>query len=429
VTLRRISFWGGVLCAIKFVMAYGGQGRLVSIETNPGPRDKGKRVAGKGKGPATGQNSSKKNWAVKNNQQSMINNLVDQSAKLSAGFVSHSSQEAKVSVVSSATTSSSTSISEATSASSNAVQTNGRQNNSNQSKVPALVSPQQAELKMMQETDQLEEYIRLKEEMHKIFPAITGIPTISDPDQYQTVIDHAMMLVRASKTRAQMPGLITLAPLPRDLWSLYVPEGLRTIRPGVVPAIMDYFGAWDEFECVESVEAVAIPVFHTQTAAIRPWRDNAEKARDNAVIFFQPFILITYSGGNIAYMAVDYNHEKLGDKAGSFFKPRPSLININRAAFFSRLTIISRSELDYCFQPFIVSTYLFTELYSRRTILTPHLSKATTVERLVRFAAEDSQTSAHIDLKLHTNTNALRSTISFLVAVISQDLTTTLEDF
>lgn len=224
------------------------------------------------------------------------------------------------------------------------------------------------------------------------------------------------------------PYLIVLGELPRALWPHYIPENDAFVRPGIVPGVMNFLNFWDPYELVEKVELVAVPFAAETTQGRLPWRDRtSEKVRDVRLLYYQPLLRLTLGDGGIIWKKGDY-HRNNGDPGGGWFTPRPNIQVIRQNQYFCRVRLEDDPHLGHIFEILAVSEYLLSELYSRRILLTPKLSKSTAIERLIRFAAEDPCVSAHLEL-LRSDVNVLRHTISFLTGVVSKDMTSALEDF
>lgn len=280
-----------------------------------------------------------------------------------------------------------------------------------------------AELEVRALRRELDEDDNLNSPKLPFIPPSGGVPTIG----IGAISSHRIALINRLDMNVCPPYSIVLGELPRALWPAYIPALKMFLRTGFVPQVMNFFDAWDPYELLARVELVAIPFARTRTAGVVPWRDQGLPARDDHVIHYQPMLKIVCSDGGFVWKSVDYN-SKLGDPAGGLFTPRPSIDVIKEGQYFARVRIEEDPSLGLAFESLTVSEYLLTELYSRRIILAPKLSTATSVERLIRFAAEDCLTSAQPEF-LAQNKNVLRHTVSFLTGVVSKDMTTALEDF
>jgi len=262
-------------------------------------------------------------------------------------------------------------------------------------------------------------------------------------------------LLRNTSPLANFTTVVKLDTLPRSLWETFVPMHLRVLRPGPVlevplkytkqadgeyvntgsyrfevpiPNVLNYFGMWDEFEEIDSVELVAVLYGGFETTGIRPWRDLDEPTRDSVIHVYQPLMRVNYRDGGHACFPVDYN-QKLGSVKPKWYQPKRSVDDVRELAFFRRLKIVESPDYGYVFAPLLVSQYLLNELYSRRALLPPKLNNATTVDRFVRMAAEDSCVSAHLQVLYENNKAVLRDTLSFMVGLSLLDARTAIADF
>jgi hypothetical protein len=233
-----------------------------------------------------------------------------------------------------------------------------------------------------------------------------------------------------------MKNVLVLGSMPRSLWENYLGPSAESIRPGLIPAVFDFFGAWDSFEELTSVDLVALPVGISRSGDFRPWRDRDLKCRDDLIIHFQPYLRLTYRDGGTKAWPCDYakalgsiRPAMLGSTVGSWFSPKPTADSVAERQYFGRVRIVEDPAFGYMYEELHVSAYLLVELYSRRILLAPKLSQMTSVERIIRFASEDSLTSTHFDHLVKHGKDVLRTTASFITGLVTRNMTTRLEDF
>lgn len=234
--------------------------------------------------------------------------------------------------------------------------------------------------------------------------------------------------------------------LPRSLYERNLPLDY-CIRAGIIPSVTNWFGAWDPFELVEKVELIGVAMgYLDDDSDLRPWRDRDDYNRDDFVMCVQPLLRIVlrkhhssgFGSSQTFYAPSDVLCGFQGTGGSSdwanilsfYFRPLESVETIRERQFFGRLPVeFNDRTCSYVFPVMYVSGYLLNELYSRRVQLTPKLSKTVSVDRIVRFAAEDNCVSAHLKILMATERHVLRDTVSFMTGLCLQDCTTPLEDF
>jgi hypothetical protein len=200
------------------------------------------------------------------------------------------------------------------------------------------------------------------------------------------------------------------------------------IREGFIPMVCDVFGMWNPYEMINRVTLRAYPLFSYSTKAIRPHRDLGHMDLDTEVCVLQPALEIKYRDGSARILRVDRHRDVVTEGNAGWFEPVSPLDVWKEHQFFCRceIDVLGRTPR---YAALHVSTYLLAEMFSRRIVLAPKLSKTSQVERLLRFASEDDFVSAQIEAELYCGRNVLRDTTSFLAGVVMKDMTTRIEDF
>lgn len=196
----------------------------------------------------------------------------------------------------------------------------------------------------------------------------------------------------------------------------------KGVRKGLIPKIMNFFGEWNPYETVEEVAIYAYPYALEHTKCVRPFRDNTPGPRDDVVIHYQPLFVIRMVDQGECYFSVEKGR---GERR--MFRPDATVQELEEQQIMKRLPLETLAQhRQVCYKPLTVSLYLFSELYSRKISLTSPVHQ---VERLFRFAAEDDQTSAQLDVYLKHGRHTLRDTMSFMIGVHQLDMRTPLTDF
>lgn len=301
--------------------------------------------------------------------------------------------------------------------------------------------------KLKQTEKQYNEFLSLNtpQSAGDLVPNLKNLPIIDNygpsQDLIRNVIKPCLNMGRWPVDK--LPHHITLAEAPRDRWRGIVPARYtkKDNDFGIWRGLLNEVGLIDRLEAVDRVLLVGIPVFLLKQRDVRPWRDKADLCRDDVLLCVQPMILILYKGGEGRFHTVDADFHGMTPASSNWFGDTfqfsvPHKEDLDQSRVFKRFdTILYSGATHYAtdrhlvYRPLWVSLYQLVELFSRKSILAPRLLVSTTMERMVRFAAEDTLTSVHLDMRLVHEASVSRDTLSFLACLAMGDATTRLEDF
>lgn len=365
----------------------GGGTYLVGVEMNPGPR---KKASGKGKGKESNSNSGSKKSEK---------SLADSLAKVKAH--------------------------------------NDKLKQDLKDQAEKFAEPANEMKKLL---DQMAlDNLQAQQSVDPTTTPIVGVPVVKTKAAHDDArVGLFERLIGDFKNLTLTPGnpYLVLDHLPAEQWEKYIrSDREKNLREGLLVEIFDLFGAWNQFENVRKIELRAFPYAVQPTEGAVPWRDAEADAHDCEITYFQPAIVITYHDGSERLKFVETVARKwtfVDEVFNLIDQPltQRSLETLSEGRYFNRCGLEIAPGIKTCImQPLCVSSYLFNQLYSRRTILTPKMSESTTVERLLRFAAEDNQVSAQLNVQLIYHRNVLKDTVSFLTGVVVRNMTTPMPDF
>lgn len=234
---------------------------------------------------------------------------------------------------------------------------------------------------------------------------------------------------------------IPVAELPRQHWSVYL-DHLTKIAPGIIPAMANFFGLWDQHELISKVELIFVPLYFQDVVDDRPVTDKIEdKQYDDYLICFQPLIRVTYHkdenkwfddnrSGHISTNYIYYACDMQSDtRDRGWFDSRPHLDDLHSQSYFKRVPYEDHPLYGFQFAPFYASLFMMCELSSRRINITPKLDGTSVVERAVRTLSESCKAGSFLSSLFLEGVNVQRSTLSLVVALLLRDMSTPLPAF
>lgn len=266
---------------------------------------------------------------------------------------------------------------------------------------------------------------------------------------------------------------IVLDTLPRELYPTVLGAKYRKrVETGCLNLVRELIGT-DPYTGVAEVLFVVVPTATWKHEGARPSRDRRAKEKDTAMVCFQPLLRVNYTDGRHVFLWSDTPEQLLDPCRNNFFgslfqTEMPTREQKDAARWFSRFEVIHRhrtasnrdefrwgyhvenppinrvlgevllgldsTEVDPYqaearFAPMWVSIYQLGELYSRRTVLTPKLDAGTTVERLIRFPAEDELTSMRPDVAALLGQQPVLNTVSIIIGMTMGNATSPIADF
>jgi hypothetical protein len=300
-----------------------------------------------------------------------------------------------------------------------------------------------SELRYLQTRKQYEEFRSLNTppEAEKLIPWLSHLPVVpGGRDIKGSLVDLVKPCLNMGRvSTARLPRYIKLAELPKSNWHAVIPWS--TIHPGTMRSLLHDFGFTDRLEMVDQVLLVGIPVFLRKREDVRPWRDKADKCRDDVLVCIQPMILVLYNDQTGRFHTVDAKFGSMTPASMNWFGDTfqfsvPCKMKIDGERFFKRFATevytgrtAHFTDRHLLYTPLWVSLYQLVELFSRKTLLAPRLLVSTSMERMMRFAAEDTLTSTDLGMRLAADVNVSRDTLSLLSCLVMGDAHTRLEDF
>jgi hypothetical protein len=326
----------------------------------------------------------------------------------------------------------------------------------------------ESDLRTLQALRAKRDLVEFERSVVSIAPVVTnilGVDTCTLPSADAADLD----VIRASmwggcctsgETDARLKGVKSffIARLPEELWGRYsVPAHLAdpTMLGKKLMAFQVAYNSgcnWkNPYDSVHEVQLVAVPIARISSGYdCRPWRERGDISRDTDVIVLQPMMrMLVGTPGGVVHRhfpcAFDLQTSWGRTHSESWFgrvlecslrlqgtaKPEDFI----QKMWFKRLRLglVPNVAVDsgnlgpyLMYEPLFVSAYLVNELWSRRTILTPKLRSDMSVERVIRFASEDNESNARLEVRLQTERSVLNDTASFVVGLISNDMSTSL---
>jgi len=249
------------------------------------------------------------------------------------------------------------------------------------------------------------------------------------------------------ETKEAMRGSFIIDTLPKELWPTILPASYEKVRSRMddytwnefYNGLLKDFDVIDPFELVTKVEFILAPfAYYLQdsVAAIRPHRDTEHAHRDRIISVMQPLLRVSYRTGLFRYYYIDAPKSEIHFAQGNWFGRLfefKSYTADTLSRFFRRFDVEACGRSDqsdlFRFKVVFVSVYQLVELYSRRVILTPKLDVKEQVNRLIRFYAEDPNTSTHLNTLLGFEANVLQDTMSVISGIITKNARTSVQDF
>jgi len=493
VTTRRLRyvFIVALLLALKrkfvrtWAFFFGGGNRLVCVEENPGPR--GGKGGDKGKGkdpdqrPYTKNSTSKASSGGSSGDKAMYESLKDGFAQWDAAADVAKEMQKQVEEIIEEFSQPTISLSNPTVGDFEPLVYN-KPLPPTPDTLPSLtrvVAPDNYEpivppldaaviLKGMIDQEQLAGYQRMSDDQLELLQMLIHVPRLVGPrdgysggsghnggegpgptsfSDFHTLRGRILACCNCGETKEALRGSFIIDTLPKELWPTILPPSYEKVRERMEDytwnefynGLLKDFDVIDPFELVTKVEFILTPfAYYLQdsVAAIRPHRDTEHAHRDRIVSVMQPLLRISYRTGLFRYYYIDAPKSEIHFAHGNWFGRLFEFKNYTAetlSRFFRRFDVEACGRSDqsdlFRFKVVFVSVYQLVELYSRRVVLTPKLDVKEQVNRLIRFYAEDPNTSTHLNSLLGFEANVLQDTMSVISGIITKNARASVQDF